>query len=110
MDETYGTYVDNECFDIHDYDDDTDDDTDDDAVDDTDDNTDDDTDDDATDGGRGDRRPLLGGAEFIFQMMIYDETLILDLDLARMSYGRDIKTVRSHFSRSSILDWFYKLM
>ena len=30
MDETYGTYVDDECFDIHDYDDDTDDDTDDD--------------------------------------------------------------------------------
>ena len=28
MDETYGTYVDDECFDIHDYDD-TDDDTDD---------------------------------------------------------------------------------
>ena len=27
MDETYGTYVDDECFDIHDYDDDTDDDT-----------------------------------------------------------------------------------
>ena len=24
MDETYGTYVDDECFDIHDYDDDTD--------------------------------------------------------------------------------------
>ena len=30
MDETYGTYVDDECFDIHDYDD-TGDDTDDDA-------------------------------------------------------------------------------
>ena len=29
MDETYGTYVDDECFDIHDYDDDTDHDTDD---------------------------------------------------------------------------------
>ena len=28
MDETYGTYVDDECFDTHDYDDDTDDDTD----------------------------------------------------------------------------------
>ena len=41
MDETYGTYVDDECFDIHDYDDDTDDDTNDDADDDTD------------DGGRG---------------------------------------------------------
>ena len=27
MDETYGTYVDDECFDIHDYDDDTDHDT-----------------------------------------------------------------------------------
>ena len=30
MDETYGTYVDDECFDIHEYDDDTDDDTNDD--------------------------------------------------------------------------------
>ena len=37
MDETYGTYVDDECFDIHDYGDDTEHDTDD--------NTDDDTDD-----------------------------------------------------------------
>ena len=31
MDETYGTYVDDECFDIHDYNDDSDDDTDDDT-------------------------------------------------------------------------------
>ena len=54
MDETYGTYVDDECFDIHDYDDDTDDDT----GDDTDDDTNDDTDDDTDDGGRGNRRPL----------------------------------------------------
>ena len=37
MDETYGTYVDDECFDIHDYHDDTD----------------HDTDDDTEDGGRG---------------------------------------------------------
>ena len=45
-DATYGTYVDDECFDIHDYDDDTDHDTDD-----TDDDTDGDTDtDDAIDG------------------------------------------------------------
>ena len=61
MGETYGTYVDDECFDIHDYDDtyhDTDDDTDDDADDDTNGETDDDTD----DGGRGNRRPLPGGA------------------------------------------------
>ena len=43
MDETYGTYVDDACFYIHDYDDDTDHDTD--------------------DGGRGNRRPLPGGAE-----------------------------------------------
>ena len=43
MDETYGTYVDDECFDIHDYDDDTDHDTDDD----TDDATDDDNDNDS---------------------------------------------------------------
>ena len=62
MDETYGTYVDDECFDIHDYDDDTDHDTDDDTDDDTHDDTNDDTDDDTDDGGRGGRRPLLGGA------------------------------------------------
>ena len=49
MDETYGTYVDEECFDIHDYDD-TDDDTDDD--------TNDDTDDDADDCGRGNLYPI----------------------------------------------------
>ena len=49
MGETYGTSVDNERFDIHDYDDDTDHDTDDD----TDDDIDDDTDDDTDDGGRG---------------------------------------------------------
>ena len=42
-------YVDDECFDIHDYDDDTDHDTDDDTDDATNGNTDDDTD----DGGRG---------------------------------------------------------
>ena len=48
MDETYGTYIDDECFDIHDEHDtghDPDDDTDDDTNDDTNDNTDDDTDD-----------------------------------------------------------------
>ena len=53
MDETYGTQVDDECFDIHDYDDDTDHDTTDDTDDDTDDDTNDDTDDDTDDGGRG---------------------------------------------------------
>ena len=60
MDETYGTYGADECFDIHDYDDDTGHDTDDadDADDDTDDDTNDDTDDDTDDGGRGNRRPL----------------------------------------------------
>ena len=52
MDETYGTYVDDECFDIHDCDDDTDHDTDD-ADDDTDDDTNYDADDDTDDGGRG---------------------------------------------------------
>ena len=56
MDETYGTYPDDECFDIHDYDDDTDHDTDDETDDDTDDDTNDDTDDDTDDGGRGSRR------------------------------------------------------
>ena len=64
MDETYGTYVD-ECFDIHDYDHDTDHDTDDDTDADTEDDTNDDTDDDTGDGGRGNRRPLPGGAEFM---------------------------------------------
>ena len=49
MGETCGTYVDDECFDIHDYDNDIDDDTDDDA----DDDINEDTDDDADDGGRG---------------------------------------------------------
>ena len=53
MDEAYGTYVDDECSNIHDYDDGTDDDTDDDTGDDTDDDTNDDTDDDIDDGGRG---------------------------------------------------------
>ena len=61
MDETYGIYVDDERFDIHDYNDDTDHETDDD----TDDDTNDDTDDYTGDGGRGNRRPLPGGAEFI---------------------------------------------
>ena len=42
MDETYGTYVDDAYFDIHDYDDDTDHDTDDDTNDDADDDNDDD--------------------------------------------------------------------
>ena len=53
MDETSGTYVDDDRFDIHDYDDDTDHDTDDDTGDDTDDDTNDDADDDTDDGGRG---------------------------------------------------------
>ena len=35
MDETYGTYVDDACLNIHDYDDDTEDDTDDDTDDDS---------------------------------------------------------------------------
>ena len=54
MDETYGTYVDDECFDIHNYDEDTDHDTDDGTDDDTDDDTNGDPDDAADDGGRGD--------------------------------------------------------
>ena len=52
MGEIYGTYVDDECFDIHDYDADTDHDTDD-TGDDTEDDTNDDTDGDTDDGGRG---------------------------------------------------------
>ena len=78
MDETYGTYDGNECFDIHDYDDGTAHDTDDDNDDDDDDYDDDDDDDDDTsddtsddsdeatdDGGRGNRKLLPGGAEYI---------------------------------------------
>ncbi len=53
MDETYSTYVDDESFDIHDYDGDTGHDTDDDTGDDIDDDTNDDTDDDTVHGGRG---------------------------------------------------------
>ena len=62
MDETYGTYVEGECIDTRDYDDDTDRDADEDTDDGTDDDTNDDTDDDTDDGGRGNRRPLPGGA------------------------------------------------
>ena len=57
-DETYGPYVDDECFDIHDYADGTDHDTDDDTDEDTDDDTDYDADDDADDGGRGNLYPI----------------------------------------------------
>ena len=53
MDETYGTYVDDECFDNHDYNDDTDHDTDDDTDDEINDDPNYDTDDDTDDGGRG---------------------------------------------------------
>ena len=53
MDETYGTYVDDECLDIYDYDDDTDHDAADDNDDDTANDTNDDTGDDTDDGGRG---------------------------------------------------------
>ena len=56
MDEIYGAYIDDECFDIHDCDDDTDHDTGDD--------TNDDTGDDTYDGGRGNRTPLQGGAVY----------------------------------------------
>ena len=74
MDETYGAYVDDECVDIHDYDDDTEHDTDDDTDDDTDADTNDDTDDDTDDGGRGNRGP------------------VPDLVLARMSILEEIRT------------------
>ena len=53
MDETYDILVDDDCFDIHHYDDDIDHDTDDDSDDDTDDDTNHDADDDTDDGGRG---------------------------------------------------------
>ena len=58
MDETYGAYVDDECFDIHDHDDDIDHDTDDDTDDETDDDTNGNTDDDNDDGGRGNLYPI----------------------------------------------------
>ena len=58
MNETYGTYVDDECFDIHDYDDDTDHDTDDDTDGDADDDTNHDIDDDTDDDGRGFLYPI----------------------------------------------------
>ena len=58
MDETYGTYVDDECFDIHEYDGDTGHHTDDGTDDDTDDDTNDDTDDDNDDGGRRNLYPI----------------------------------------------------
>ena len=64
-------------------DDDTGHDTDDDNDDDTDDDTNDDAGDDADDRGCGNRRPLPGGSEFISEMMINDETLILALVLSR---------------------------
>ena len=87
MDETYGTYVDDACFDIHDYDNDDDDtehDTDDDIGDDTAGDITDATDDDTDDGGRGNRRPLPGGAVHFPPVMIdYVETLILELVLSR---------------------------
>ena len=76
IDETYGTYVDDACFDVRDYY----------YYDDTDDDTNGDTDDDTDDGGRGNRRPLLGGAVHLSSppvMIDYDETLILDLVLSR---------------------------
>ena len=59
MDETYGTYVDDACFDIHAYDDDTDHENDD-A---TDDDTNGDTDDDTDDGGLGNLRTIERSSE-----------------------------------------------
>ena len=84
MDETYGNYVDGECFDIHDYDDDTDQDTDDDADDDTDDDTNDDTDDGTDDGGRGNLYPIKAQAS---------KTLSGHERASQKSYGRDIKSI-----------------
>ena len=59
MAETYGAYVDDECFDIRDHDDDTDHNTDDDTDDGTDADTNDGADDDTHDGARGNRRPTM---------------------------------------------------
>ena len=58
MDETYGTSVHDECFDIHDYDDDADHDTDGDTDDYAGDDTNDDIDDDPDDGGCGNLYPI----------------------------------------------------
>ena len=58
MDETYGTYADDGCFDVHDYDDDTDYDTDDDTDDDAIDVTTGDTDEDPDCGRRGNLYPI----------------------------------------------------
>ena len=58
MDKTFGTYVDDACFDIHDNDDDTDHDIDDDVGDDIDGDTNDDTDNYTDDGGRGNLYPI----------------------------------------------------
>ena len=77
MDEAYGTYIDDECFDIHDYDDDTDDDT----EDDTDDNTNYDTDDDTDDGGRANLYTIASS-----------ETLILEPVRPLMSILEDLWT------------------
>ena len=71
MGETYGTYVDNACFDIHDYDADTDHDT----IDDT--NTEDDTD----DGGWGN-----------LYTIAYNEKLFLDLVRPWMSILEELWT------------------
>ena len=79
MDETYGTYVDDACFDIHDYDDETDHETDDD----TDHDTDDDTNDDTDDGGRGDLYPI---------KVQGSRTLSRHEWASWKSYGRDIKS------------------
>ena len=68
MANTYGTYVDNEGFDIREYHDDTDHDSDDDTDDDTEDDTNDDADDDADDGGHGN-----------LYTIAYSGTLILNL-------------------------------
>ena len=61
MDEICGASVDGECFDIHDYAD-ADHDAGLDAGEDTGDDANGDTNDDTDDGGRGNRKPLLGGA------------------------------------------------
>ena len=87
MDETYGTSVDDECFDNHEFDNDTDPDSDDGIDDDTDDDINDGADDDAADGARGQPKtapgPCLGTNEHPRRHTGFCEgSRILDLVLA----------------------------
>ena len=68
MDETYGTYVDDECFGNHDYNDDADHDTDHGTDDDVDDDPTYDIDDDTDDGGSGNLYSIEVPSSFFFNI------------------------------------------